>query len=150
MAKSSTYLKPDKKNLIVPRGRKKSSTIEGAMAGMKGGEVREGDLWDKKTKPELVPEVLDADGIARRRAITSILTSTIMPNSLSSKSTEQMDRRSLINKLNRSSLKELKRLLPDRIKRMSTENLQNLAEHPDEIPDEERVEIQNLYMDVSP
>ena len=73
-----------------------------------------------------------------------------MPNSLSSKSTDIADKRSLVNKLNRSTLKELRELVPDRIKRMSIEKLQGLLDGTEEILDEESVEMQTLYMDISP
>lgn len=152
MPKTRTYLKPKKKDLLVKRGRKESdTTVEGAMAGMKGGEARGGDLWGKTTRSVDMPEPdnLDADGIARKRAIVSLLTSVIMPNSLSSKSTPEMDKRSLINKLNKSTFVEIKRLVPDRIKRMSTEKLQGILDGTEEVLDEEKVEMQNLYMDTS-
>jgi len=122
-------------------------------AGMRGGEERSATktYYPKKHPPIIEePEILDADGIAQKRALISLLSKVIMPNSLSSKSTDIADRRSLVNKLNRSTLKKLREFVPDRIKRMSTEKLQSIASGDEQILDEESVEIQTLYMDLSP
>lgn len=150
MPKAKTYLKPKKGNLIVPRGRKGPETAEEVMAGMKGGDVRAGVVTPPKPTFVSPIESLDAEGILQKRALQTLLTKYIMPNSLSSKSTPEADRRSLINKLNRRTLQELKELVPDRIKRMSAEKLQSILDGSGEILDEEKVEIQNLYMSASP
>lgn len=152
MPREKKYLKPKKDKLLVKMGRKEQTqTVTGVMADMEGGEKREGDLWKKKYRPDYIqpPDNLDADGLARRRAMVSLLTQIIMPNSLSSKSTAEMDKRSFVNKLNKSTFVQIKRLIPDRIKRLSTEKLQSAVLNPDEILDEEKVEMQNLYMDIS-
>ncbi len=154
MPRTKSYLKPKKGSLIVPRGRKETvkgpETAEEVMAGMKGGDVRTGVV--SPTKPTYVPlvETLTSDTIAQKRALQSLLAKYIMPNSLSSKSTADADKRSLVNKLNRRTLQELKELVPDRIKRMSVEELKSILDGSGDILDEEKVEIQNLYMGTSP
>ncbi len=149
-----TFLKPKKGNLLVKQGRKNEGAAESAgevMAGMQHGDERVGRGWsEKKVKNAPEPENLDAEAIARRHAIIGLLSSTIMPNSLSSKSSELMDRRSLLNKLNKCTLKELRELTPDRLKRMPAEKLKEIADGAEELPDGEKVEIQDLYKDLSP
>ena len=149
-----TFLKPKKGSLLVEQGRKSERATEGAgeaMAGMQRGDKRVGRGWsEKKLKRTPEPENLDAEAIARRHAIIGLLSSVIMPNSLSSKSTELMDRRSLLNKLNKRTLRELKELTPDRLKRMSAEKLGEIFDGTEELPDGEKVEIQDLYKDLSP
>ena len=148
------FTKPDKSNLLVKRGQRDVPDTPGEiMAGMKGGEERVGTktYYPKKNIPIIPePEVLNTEGIALKRATIGLLTKVIMPNSLSSKSTDIADKRSLVNKLNRRTLKELREFVPDRIKRMSVEKLQNIANGTEEVLDEESVEIQTLYMGISP
>ena len=154
MPARKSFVKPNKGNLLVKKGnRDVPEAPEEIMSGMKGGEGRSAtkNWYPKKHIPIVIePENLDADGIAQKRATISLLTKVIMPNSLSSKSTDIADKRSLVNKLNRCRLEELRRLIPDRIKRMSTEKLQSISDGTEEILDEESVEIQTLYMDISP
>ena len=154
MPTRKTFVKPNKGNLLVKKGERDIPETPGAiMAGMRGGEERYAtkNYYPKKHIPVIQePEILDADGIAQKRAVIGLLTKVIMPNSLSSKSTDIADKRSLVNKLNRSTLKKLREFVPDRIKRLSTEKLQSIASGTEEILDEESVEIQTLYMDLSP
>ena len=151
MPARKSFVKPEKSNLLVNKGQRE--TPGEMMAGMKGGEARTetSRYYPKKHVPIIEePEVLDEEGVTRRRAIISLLTKVIMPNSLSSKSTDIADKRSLVNKLNRTELKQLKGLIPDRIKRMSAEKLQALVDGTEEVPDDEAVEMQTLYMNASP
>ena len=152
MPRTKTYLKPGKEKLLVKMGRKENvpESAEEIMAGMKRGEERIGGSPPKNPPFIPTPETLDAEGMAQKRALQSLLVKYILPNSLSSKSSPEADRRSLINKLNRRTLKELRELVPVRIKRMSSEKLKGILDGTEEILDEEKVEIQNLYMDTSP
>lgn len=150
MPRTEQYLKPKKEELLVPMGRKEPESAGEVMARMKGGEKRVGRTGGKPTPKIEEPEVLNAEGIEQKRLVQAILTKIIMPVSLSSKSTPEADKRSLINKLNRRALRELRVLLPDRIKRMSNEKLKQILDGTEEMLDEEKVEIQNLYMEVSP
>ena len=154
MPTRKTFVKPNKGNLLVKKGQREVPETPGEiMANMRGGEERSATAtyYPKKHPPVVQePEVLDADGIALKRATISLLTKVIVPNSLSSKSTDIADKRSLVNKLNRNTLKKLREFVPDRIKRLSTEKLQAIASGTEEILDEESVEIQTLYMDISP
>ncbi len=154
MPTRKSFVKPNKGNLLVKKGTRDipEAPVE-ITAGMRGGEARsDSKHWYPKRHTPIIlePESLDADGIAQKRATISLLTKVILPNSLSSKSTDIADKRSLVNKLNRCRLEELRRLIPDRIKRMSTEKLQSILDGTEEILDEESVEIQTLYLDVSP
>ena len=144
-----TFVKPGKEQLIVPRGRRAPESAEEVMVGLKKGS-RIGSSY--VGKPDFVPEVddLDAEGVARKRAIRSLLTSVIIPNSLSSKTSSEQDKRSLVGKLNKRTLKELNGFIPDRIKRMSVEKLQKVLDGTEEITDEEKVEMQDLYKSISP
>jgi len=146
-----TFTKPAKENLLIKKGQRPNPGE--IMAGMKGGEERVGTgrLDGSKRRPDFMPsETLDAEDTAKKRTLIELLTKIITPNSLSSKSTPEQDKRSLVNKLNKSMLKEIKELVPDRIKRMSPEKLQELIENTDLVTDSEQVEIQTLYMDASP
>ena len=151
MPRTEQYLRPKKDDLLVPMGRKqKPESASEVTAGMKAGEKRAGRTGGKPDPVIEEPEVLDAEGVEQKRLFQAILTKTILPNSLSSKSTPEADKRSLVNKLNRRTLRELRGLIPDRIKRMSNEKLEKILDGTEEMLDEEKVEIQTLYMEVSP
>ena len=145
--------KPGKEQLFIRKG-KKVETISGALVGMKGGESRVGFLGEGNIirKPDYIPEPenLGEEDKACKRTIQTLLTNVIEPNPLSTKSTLQLDRRSLVGKLSKSTLDELKRFLPTRIKRMSAEKLQQILDDSTKITDEEKVEIQSLYQNISP
>lgn len=146
--------KPGKDQLFVKRGRKESPvTVEEALKGMKPGEKREGHLGGiSLKKPDFVPEVdsLDSDGLARKGAIKNLLIRVIQPNSLGSKSTPEMDRRAFVNKVNKLTLKELRRFLPERVDSLATEQLEQIASGASDIFEEEKAETQQRYMDISP
>jgi len=146
--------KPGKERLLIKSKQSNPQTLEEATKGMQRGEERTGFLGEGNIvrKPDYMPEPekLDADGIARKKAIQSLLLKVIQPVSLSSKSTSEQDRRSLVNKLNKSSLDELKRFLPDRVKRLSTDKLELIVGGEGDITEEEKAEIQTRYMDLSP
>lgn len=149
MPKTKTFVKPGKENLIVPRGRKAAEGAGEVMANMKRGDARFGG---HVRQPDFIPEPenLDTEGIARKRVLRGLLVSVLIPDSLSSKSSPEQDKRSLVNKLNKRMLKELKGFIPDRINRMSVEKLQNIIDGTEEITDEEKVEMQDLYKNISP
>ena len=148
-----TFTKPKKENLLVRRGeREVPDSVGDIMKGINSGE-QEGTkhYFQKKNTPIVMePEDLDAEGLAKKRATIDLLTKEIMPNSLSAKSSDLADKRSMVNKLNRRSLKELGELLPSRIKRMKADKIQALVDGSAELREEESVEIQTLYADVSP
>ena len=154
MPRERKYLpqKPGKENLLIKQRGAKG--IGDALAGMKGGEARTGFLGDGNIvrKPDYMPkpENLDASELALKKTIQKLLISVIQPNPLSSKSTTEMDKRSLVNKLNRSSLVQLKGFLPSRIKRMPVEKVQQILDGTAAIEEEEKVEIQTFYMNISP
>lgn len=157
MPKSKTFVKPGKENLIAPLGRKAASKAGEVMAGMERGEERtgQGKQMPSSNHPNLPdympePENLDAEGIAQKRVLRGLLVSVLVPNSLSSKTSGEQDKRSLVSKLNKRTLKELKGFVPDRINRMSVLKLQNILDGTEEITDEEKVEMQDLYKDISP
>ena len=153
--KRVTMNKPGRDSLMVPMGRgNKETTIGQAIAGMRGGENREGFLGDgtnliKKPGYEAT-EDLSAMEKQQKKLWQNLLGKVIEPNALSSKSSPAMDRRSLVTKLNRSLLEEILRLVPDSMKRLSNEELQKLNENPDLISESDKAEIQTLYLDVSP
>jgi len=145
MARTKTMLapKPGKEQLLIKRG-----NVGEALAGMKGGESRSGFLGGnivKKPDYEVPEEVLDEAGKLRRKAIMELLMAVIEPSQLSSKSTPEMDRRSLFNKLKKSSLEELKRFLPDKMNHTPTEHLK-----AESLSDEQKAGIQDLYKEISP
>lgn len=154
MPARKTFVKPDKSNLLVKMGRKDTpETADGILKEMGNKTEASGvkHFYPKKHPPVIAePEVLDEEGVAQKRALIDLLTKLIIPNALSSRSTPEQDKRSLVLKLNRCELKELKGLVPDRIKRMSVEKLKSILDGTDDIKEEEKVEIQSLYMDISP
>ena len=139
--------KPGKERLLI----KRPSTVAEATAGMKSGS-REGFLGEGNIirLPDTdSTEHLSMTELAEKRQIQKLLLDAITPNSLSVKSTEVMDRRSLVSKLNRCSLDVLKRMLPERIAKMSSTDLESSAEE-NGITEEEKADIQMLYLAVSP
>ena len=150
MPKLQQYVKPGKENLIISNKKRVPKSAEDVMAGMKGGDERIGSNYTIKSAPKPAVDNLDAEGIAQKRAMRDLLISAIVPNSLSSKSSPEQDKRSLVGKFNKCTLKELKGFIPDRIKRMSVEKLKGILDGTEEITDEEKVEIQDLYMGISP
>ena len=147
MAQPKTMLgpKPGKDEMFIKIGHPKD--IKEATTGMKGGESREGFLGEGNIirKPDYVPKPDDVQSLMHKKVIQKRLLEIIDPNPLSAKSTVEMDRRSLVNKLKKSSLADLKRLLPKRLGNMDPRELE-IAE----ILEEEKAEIQDLYKDVSP
>jgi hypothetical protein len=147
--------KPGKENQLIRRGRPpKELTLNEAMAGkLKEGEVRTGFLGEGNIihKPDyIVQESLSVEEKARKKALQAILSQVIEPNAISNKSSPQMDRRSLVNKLNRSTLDDLLRLCSDRLQRMTSTELQEIATGKEELTEADKAEVQNLYIDVSP
>jgi hypothetical protein len=139
--------KPSKEQMFVKVGQRPASVNEALKevhkSGAYTGFLGEGDVVKK---PDYVPpeEILDTDGIARKKAVTDLLIKTIEPNQLSSKSTPEMDKRALFSKLKKSSLDELLRFLPSRVKKLHTEQLQA------ELTNEEKLEVQDNYKEISP
>lgn len=153
MARQPKFLppKPGKENLLIKRKKQEGAeSINEALQGMKGGETRSGFLGDGNIirQPDFVPEPDKVSDALLKKTMQKLLASVIEPNPLSNKSTAEMDKRSLVNKLNRRSLDELKELLPRRIRRFDVEKIQGLLDGA--ISEEEKVEIQGLYMEVSP
>ena len=148
-----TFVKPDKSNLLVKMGRKKEpETAEEILASLKEAEKSGTRHFYPKKHPPIIeePEVLDDEGIAQKRALTDLLTKIVIPNPLSARSTPEADKRSFVLKLNRSTLKQIRGFVPDRIKRMSAEKLQELVADTSLVREDEKVEMQSLYMDISP
>lgn len=150
MPRTKTMLspKPGREESLIPRQSKPKSVNE-ALAGVhKAGGYRgflgEGNIV-KQPDYEVPIENLDAAGRQRKQMITDLLLSVIEPTQLSSKSTPQMDRRSLYNKLKKSSLEILTRFLPARVAELPNERLKS-----DELSEDEKSEIQFLYMEISP
>lgn len=159
MARTRTILppKPGKEQLLIKSGRNKASntpTIKEATAGMQRGEVRTGFLGEGNLlhKPDFIPgpENLGPDGVARKRVTQDLLAKWIIPNSLSAKSTPELDRKSMVNKLRKSTLAELQRLLPESVNELTTEQLKQIFAGESDIGDEQKAEIQDLYLNVSP
>jgi len=146
--------KPGKEEMLVKMGRKGNpENVTDAVAGMQRGEKRSGSLGDDTAKlPDRTPEMenLDVDGKARKGAIKSLLINTIQPTSLGFKSTPDMDRRAFVNKANRMTLAELRRFMPERVDSLTTEQLKDIASGESDIFEEEKAEIQTIYMDLSP
>ena len=155
MPRTKTYLepKPGKSKLLI-KSRQNPGSVNEALVGMRGGEERTGFLGsgNLSRKPDYVSpsENLDGDEKERKRLLQNLLTKTIEPNSLSSKSTHEMDRRSLARKLNKRSLDELWVFLPEKVKRLSNEKLKSIVEGVDSLSEEDKADIQTLYMEVSP
>lgn len=148
MARTKTMLppKPGKENLLISLNKK---NVNEALAGVHKAGGYTGFLGDgnivKKPDYEAPPETLTASDKARKKAIADLLMAVIEPVQLSSKSTIEMDRRSLLNKIKKQSLDELRRFLPTRVKHLPTENLQ-----ADQLPEDEKAEIQDAYKEISP
>lgn len=150
--------KPGKDKLLVPVGRKetKAENIGEATKGMEPGEARSGFLIGRKNyntrQPDYMPppENLTAEETARKKIIRDLLGKIIIPNSLSSKSTPEMDKRSLINKLNRLRLEELISFLPERVLTLTNEQLSQIVAGESDIYEEEKVEIQDKFVKISP
>ena len=138
--------KPGKEKLLIKLGTK-PETLSDALADMHGGESRSGFLSGGNIlrKPDYVPLPDNIEGIKQKKAIQKLLMSIIEPNPLSMRSTLEMDRRSLVAKLNRLPLSDIKKLVPERLKDMSPEEIAIV-----EVTDEEKAEIQDLYKEVSP
>ena len=140
--------KPGKNELLIPRQNSVKSVNE-ALAGVHKAGGYTGFLGDGNivTKPDYVVPVenlTDAEK-ARKKAITDLLMNVIEPVQLSSKSTLEADRRSLFNKLKKTSLEDLRNFLPGNMKHTPTESLQ-----ADQLSDEQKAEIQELYKEISP
>jgi hypothetical protein len=148
----TTLVKPGKENLLVPMGRGKN--INEAIAGMKGGETRSGYLGTGENllkKPGYVAmEDLSQEEKEQKRLLQELLGKVIEPNALSTKSSPEMDRRSLIGKLKKSLMDDLLKLVPKSIKEMSNEELRSLVSSIETMDEADKAEIQSLYMDVSP
>mgnify|MGYP001558894029 CR=1 FL=1 len=138
--------KPGKEKLLIKLGTKPGN-IGDALTDMHGGESRSGFLSGGNIirKTDYVPLPDSIDGIRQKRAIQKVLVGIIEPNPLSMKSTLEMDRRSLVTKLNRLTLSDIKKLVPERLKGMTPEEIAIV-----EVTDEEKSEIQDLYKEVSP
>lgn len=152
VTKTKTYLPPKPKNLV-PMGTKNPETVNEALAGpIPEGETRTGFLGKGNTvhKADYLPsEALSAMEKQQKKLLQDFLGKTIEPVSLSMKSTGELDKRALVNKLRKSMLTELLRLVPERIKSMTPEELEQ-ASRENTITEEEKAEIQSLYLDVSP
>ncbi len=138
--------KPSKEELFI---KKRPQSVNEALAGVHKaggytGFLGDGDLL---AKPDYVPppEKLDAEGKVLKQTIINLLMRLIEPSQLSSKSTPEMDKRSFFNKLKKSSLDELKRFLPKRLKKMTSVQLESAS-----ITDEEKAEMQDIYREISP
>lgn len=145
--------KPTKDQLFIKSGKGAApSTITEAMAGMSPGDERSGRLGQSTRKPDYVPEPenLDRVGAARKKALQDMLAKVIQPISLGIKATPAMDLRSLVNKLKKQTLVELERFLPLTVKQLTTEQLEQVASGETDIEEEDKAEIQSLYMDISP
>src|SRR3990167_5335383 len=137
--------KPGKESLLIPRTRSVNEALAGVhKAGGYTGFLGEGNVV-KKPDYEIPVENLTASDKARKQAIASLLMDVIEPVQLSSKSTVEMDRRSLLNKIKKQSLEELRRFLPTRVKHLPTETLQ-----ADQLSEDEKAEIQDNYKEISP
>lgn len=152
MARQPKFLppKPGKDKLLIKGTQgKKPETLDEAIKDMKSGG-RSGFLGEGNIirKPDYRPEVDSSTNLPMKRAIQMLLINTIQPNPLSIKSSPEMDKRSLVNKINRRSLSELKQLLPNGMKYIPLEELNTILEKG--MSDEDKAEIQNLYMEVSP
>ena len=135
--------KPGKEHLLI-----RPKTVSEATAGMQGKEAREGFLGAGNIirKPDfVVSESLSERERIRKRAIQKFLATVIQPNALSSKSTAEMDKRALVNKINRSTLTELERFLPEHICEMDTSGMEQMT-----LEEVDQEEIQNRYMAISP
>lgn len=160
MPKEKRFLgpKPKKEKLFIKSGKGASSepaTISEAMANMSQGDERSGRLGGKHKNlrlPDYVPEPenLDRTGANRKKAVQDLLAKVIQPISLGIKATPDMDKRSLVNKLKKQTLVELERFLPTTVNRLTTEQLEQVASGETDIEEEDKAEIQSLYMDISP
>lgn len=157
MPKEKRFLgpKPTKDQLFIKSGKGAKSepaTITEAMAKMSPGDERSGHLGKSNRLPDYVPEPenLDRTGANRKKAVQDLLAKVIQPISLGIKATPAMDERSLVNKLKKQTLVELERFLPATVNRLTTEQLLQVASGESDIEEEDKAEIQTLYMDISP
>ena len=153
MVRTKSFLppKPGKTELLIKQ-KGAPSNVATALAGMKGGESRSGFLGEGNIirKPDfVVSEDLGMNEKAQKKMLQTFLGQVIEPTALSSKSSPSMDRRALVNKLNRSTLSDLLRLVPERLRQMSAKQLEETIA-TNSIMEEEKADIQNLYMDASP
>ena len=148
-----TMVKPGKDNLLVPMGRGQEITIDEATAGMKSGS-RSGYLGTGENllkKPGYVAtENLSEMEKIQKKLLRDLLIKVIEPNSLGNRSTPAMDRRSLVNKINRLLLDEILKMVPEDYRSMKNEDLQKFASNPDLLSEGDKAQIQLLYMDISP
>lgn len=142
--------KPTKEQLLIRRANK--GGLGEALVGMKPGEKRTGFLGGggMENPVSIQPEQLSDDEKARKHVIQDLLARVIIPNSLSSKSNPDIDKKSLVSKLRKQTLGELNRLLPENLKMIGTDRLQSLLEGTEEVGDGDKAEIQDLYAEISP
>ncbi len=161
MPREKTFLppKPGKEKLLIPLRKSQQSQqnpgdIGQALKAMHGGEIRTGFLGtgDIVRKPDTLPEVdmLDAEGVARKKAIQALLAKVIQPNSLSNKSSKEQDKRSLVFKLSKCSMRELMRLLPEVVACLTTRQMEDIANGITNIAEADEAGIQERYIDLSP
>lgn len=138
--------KPEKDKMFVPVGTK-VQTINEAMKGVHTAGEHVGFLGGNIIrKPDYIQrEELSADEKEQKKAIQALLLSVIQPNELSSKSTPEADRRSLVNKFNKSTLDDLLRMLPVDLRSFSASEIKEY-----QISEAERADIQEIYKERSP
>ncbi len=114
---------------------------DGSLFGIIGQEKR----------PEVMTQVGPTeDEKARKVVIQTLLIRNITPMRLGSKYTAEDCRQSLIRKMDKSTLDNLVRFLPERLNALSTEAILAIVEGTESITDEERVYIQDKYKELSP
>lgn len=146
-------VKPGKENLLIKRQANNPGTITEAMQGIKKGGAYSGFLGDGNIvrKPEYAPtETLSSDEAKRKQVIQKFLLAIVEPNQLSVKSTPEADKRSFANKLKKSLLKEIERMLPEQYRTQPTDVLEQIASNSSVVSEDEKAEIQDLYKEVSP
>lgn len=128
--------------------------FSGALKGMEPGDARKGFLpgGNITRLPDYVPEeeVLSKEEAERKTLIQKLLLKWVVPNELSSRSNENLDRKSMASKFQKNTLAELMRFLPDWFVDVSNEKLQAYLEGDEILSDEDKAEIQDKYKDISP
>src|SRR4030042_843810 len=129
--------KPGKEDQFIKVG--SPGTVKEALAGKFEGKGRGGFLGGNIIRKDdyVVQENLSVDEKAQKKALQVLLGQTIEPNAISSKSTPAMDRRSLVTKLGKSTLDDILRLCPERLKAMNSKELQEVLAGNDPLSEDE-------------
>lgn len=128
--------------------------IKGAIEGMEPGQSRAGFLpgGNITRLPDYIPprEELSPEDSERKGVIRNLLLKWIEPNELSSRSNKSLDLKSWAGKLNRMTLVEMLRLLPDWFGDVPIEKLNEYLNDTESLLEGDKAEIQERYKDISP